>query len=51
MGDLVGRGAEVKIVGCTEICLPVAVDECRAPVFVTTRIHAEAAVDLALADE
>jgi aspartate racemase len=51
MDDLVNRGAEAIILGCTEIGLLVQSEDCRVPVFDTTRIHAEAAVDLALADE
>ena len=48
MNGLVARGAEAVILGCTEIGLLVGSDDCRVPVFDTTRIHAEAAVDLAL---
>jgi aspartate racemase len=51
MDGLVSQGAEAIILGCTEIGLLVQSDDCRVPVFDTTRIHAEAAVDLALADE
>jgi aspartate racemase len=51
MDDLVSRGAEAIILGCTEIGLLVRSDDCQVPVFDTTRIHAEAAVDLALADD
>jgi aspartate racemase len=51
MDGLVSQGAEAVILGCTEIGLLVGVDDCRVPVFDTTEIHAEAAVDLALADE
>jgi aspartate racemase len=51
MDGLVSQGAEAVILGCTEIGLLVGVDDCRVPVFDTTKIHAEAAVDLALADE
>jgi aspartate racemase len=51
MGDLVSQGVEAIILGCTEIGLLVRSDDCQVPVFDTTRIHAEAAVDLALADD
>jgi aspartate racemase len=51
MGDLVSQGAEAIILGCTEIGLLVRSDDCQVPDFDTTRIHAEAAVDLALADD
>jgi aspartate racemase len=46
--DLVKRGAEGIILGCTEIGLLVNQADCPVPVFDTTRIHAEAAVDFAL---
>ena len=42
------RGAEGVIVGCTEITLLVGQGDVSVPVFDTTRIHAEAAVDFAL---
>jgi aspartate racemase len=48
MDDLVGQGAEAMILGCTEIGLLVGVDDCQVPVFDTTRIHAEAAVERAI---
>ena len=51
MDDLVSRGAEAIILGCTEIGLLVHSEDCRVPVFDTTRIHAEAAVELALMGE
>jgi hypothetical protein len=44
MDGLVSQGAEAVILGCTEIGLLVGVDDCRVPVFDTTRVHAEAAV-------
>ena len=37
------------ILGCTEIELLIGQDDSPVPVFPTTRIHAEAAVELALA--
>ena len=46
---LVGQGAEGVILGCTEIGLLVQDGDCRVPLYDTTRIHALAAVDLALA--
>lgn len=49
MADLVDRGAEAIIFGCTEIELLVGASDTDVPVFDTTRIHAEAAVDHALA--
>jgi aspartate racemase len=49
MRDLAGRGAEGILLGCTEIDLLVGQDDSPVPVFDTTRLHAERAVDLALA--
>ncbi|HTP57333.1 MAG TPA: aspartate/glutamate racemase family protein [Spirochaetia bacterium] len=46
---LVSRGAQGIILGCTEIPLLVKDGDCPVPVFDTTRLHARAAVDLALA--
>jgi len=43
------RGAEGVIAGCTEIELLVTEDDVFLPYFATTRIHAEAVVELALA--
>jgi aspartate racemase len=48
MGDLVDRGAEGILLGCTEIDLLVGQEDARVPVFDTTRLHAERAVELAL---
>jgi aspartate racemase len=48
---LVRQGAEGVILGCTEIGLLVKDGDCTAPLFDTTRIHAEAAVECALAEE
>lgn len=49
MRDLVGAGAQGVVLGCTEIGLLVGPDDASVPVFDTTRLHAERAVDLALA--
>lgn len=46
---LVERGAEAVILGCTEIMLLVQPGDSVVPLFDTTALHAEAAVDLALA--
>lgn len=46
--DLVARGAEGVILGCTEITLLVSQEDVSVPVFDTTRIHAAAAVAFAL---
>lgn len=44
-------GAEAILFGCTEIDLLVAPDDSPVPVFDTTRLHAEHAVELALMSE
>jgi len=46
---LVARGAQGIILGCTEIGLLVKDGDCSVPLFDTTRIHALAAVEQALA--
>ena len=48
MNGLAQAGAQGIILGCTEICLLVNTDDSPVPLFDTTRIHAEAAVDMAL---
>ncbi|MBM3559223.1 MAG: aspartate/glutamate racemase family protein [Alphaproteobacteria bacterium] len=48
---LAGQGARGVILGCTEIGLLVRDGEAACPPFDTTRLHAERAVDLALADD
>ena len=45
---LIREGAQGIILGCTEIGLLVKQEHCRIPLFDTTVIHAEAAVDYAL---
>ncbi|MBN2148382.1 MAG: aspartate/glutamate racemase family protein, partial [Anaerolineales bacterium] len=47
--QLAQAGAEGVILGCTEIGLLVHAGDCRLPLYDTTRIHAVAAVDYALA--
>ncbi|MBE1445796.1 aspartate/glutamate racemase family protein [Paenibacillus sp. OAS669] len=42
------QGAEAVILGCTEITLLISQDDCSIPVYDTTRLHAESAVDFAL---
>ena len=49
IGALVERGAEGILLGCTEIDLLIGPQDAPVPVFDTTRLHAERAVDLALA--
>ncbi len=46
---LVGQGCEGIVLGCTEIGLLIKDGDCAVPLFDTTRIHALAAVDMALA--
>jgi len=48
MAELTRRGAEAILLGCTEIDLLVGAEDSAAPVFDTTRLHAIAAVELAL---
>jgi aspartate racemase len=46
--DLVKKGAEAVILGCTEIPLVVSQSDVKVKLFDTTRIHAESAVEFAL---
>ena len=48
MRGLTDRGVEAILFGCTEIDLLVGPDDSPVPVFDTTRLHAQRAVDLAL---
>jgi len=48
MRDLVARGAQGIILGCTEICLLVGQADASVPTFDTTSIHAQYAADWAL---
>ncbi len=50
VGRLVERGATGIVAGCTEIELLLGPDDVPVPYFPTTRLHAEAAVALALSD-
>ena len=47
MGELAQRGAQGILLGCTEIDLLVEAGDAPVPVFDTTRLHAERAVELA----
>jgi len=49
MQQLVDQGAEAIILGCTEITLLVDDSDASVPLFDTTLIHAEEAVNQALA--
>ncbi|MEP6562580.1 MAG: aspartate/glutamate racemase family protein [Nakamurella sp.] len=48
ISGLVAAGAEGIILGCTEIELLISAQDSPVPVFPTTRLHVEAAVELAL---
>jgi aspartate racemase len=48
MQDLIAKGCEGIILGCTEIMLLIGQEDSSVPVFDTTTIHAVAAVDFAL---
>lgn len=50
MARLAERGAEAIILGCTEIMLLVGAEDSPVPLYDTTTIHAEAAVERALAE-
>jgi aspartate racemase len=45
---LVARGAEAVILGCTEIAMLVGPEDSAVPLFDTTELHAEAAIEQAL---
>ena len=49
--ELINAGVEGIIAGCTEIELLLRSDDLNVPYFPTTRLHATAAVDLALASQ
>ena len=48
MGQLVEDGAQAILLGCTEIDLLVGADDVVVPVYDTTRLHAERAVELSV---
>lgn len=48
MAGLADRGAEGIVLGCTEITLLVGPEDSPVPVFDSTRVHVETALDLAL---
>jgi aspartate racemase len=49
IAKLTAEGAEAIILGCTEIMLLVRAEDSPVPLFDTTAIHADAAVEAALA--
>lgn len=48
IADLIARGAQAIILGCTEIALLVNQDDSSVPLFDTAKIHARAAANLSL---
>jgi len=48
--NLISKGAEGIILGCTELPLLIKQEDCNVPILDTTRIHAEAAVEYAISD-
>lgn len=50
IAGLIGQGAEGIVLGCTELPLLIRPSDVNVPLFDTTRLHAEAAVNLALAE-
>ncbi|MFW6102599.1 MAG: aspartate/glutamate racemase family protein, partial [Chloroflexota bacterium] len=50
MRRLINEGAEGIVLGCTEFPMLIKPGDIHAPIFDTTRLHAEAAVNLALAE-
>ena len=48
MAALAERGAQGILLGCTEIDLLVGAEDSPVPVFDTTRLHAERAVELSV---
>jgi aspartate racemase len=50
MEDLRGRGAEAIILGCTEIPLLIKQADTDIPLFDSTHIHVNYALDFALSD-
>ncbi len=51
INELVSRGVEGIILGCTEIPLLIKQEDVDVPVFDTTQIHAEAAIEMAMGRE
>lgn len=49
--DLAARGAQAVILGCTEITLLIKPEDSVLPVFDTTALHAQAAVDWAISED
>ncbi|PKW16679.1 aspartate/glutamate racemase family protein [Saccharopolyspora spinosa] len=51
IADLAARGAEAVVLGCTEFGMLVSQEDSPVPLLDTTVVHAEAAVEMAFADE
>jgi aspartate racemase len=51
VNDLYAQGAEAIILGCTEIALLINQNDTKVPLYDTTKIHADEAVQLALSDD
>jgi aspartate racemase len=51
IGRLTDEGAEGVVLGCTELRLLIRPGDVHAPIFDTTHLHAEAAVNKALATD
>jgi aspartate racemase len=51
IGGLADAGAEAVVLGCTEITLLIRPNDTELPVFDTTALHAETAVEFALSDD
>lgn len=50
IGHLVDQGAQGTVLGCTELPLLIQAGDVSTPIFDTTRLHAEAAVNMALSE-
>ncbi len=50
IGHLVDQGAQGIVLGCTELPLLIQAGDVSTPIFDTTRLHAEAAVSMALSE-
>lgn len=50
ISKMVRRGAQAIVLGCTELTLLITPDDVDMPLFDTTRLHVEAAVNLALSE-
>lgn len=51
INQLTARGAECVIFGCTEIMLLIDEEDSAVPIFDTTTLHVDAAVEMSLSEE